>query len=134
MSIRDTIMGACARAQRGRTASPGRYVRGVQLVDVLTVTEAAVEWREVNGGATYTRPPAEFFARAVVALPAPTKPDAPEVDAVWAVASAKALPADERVAIIAATWPGVAGAAPVAQWLADLRMGREPVREVEGAA
>lgn len=118
-----------ARAQRGRTASPGRYARGVQLVDVLTATDAAVEWREVNGGATYSRPPAEFFARAVTAVPAPTKPDAPMVDAVWAIASAKALPADERVAIIAATWPGLVGSAPVAQWLAALRVGREPVRE-----
>lgn len=129
MSIRDAIMGACARAQHGRTATPGRYVRGVQLVDVLAVTDTAIEWREVNGGATYTRPPTEFFARAVVALPAPTKPDTPGVDAVWAVASAKALPADERVAIIAATWPGLVGPAPVAQWLRDLRVGREPVRD-----
>lgn len=127
-------MGSMARAQRGRTIVPGRYVRGLQLVDVLTVTDAAVEWRDVNGGATYSRPYAEFLARVVTAVPTPTKPAAPMVDAVWAIASARALPADERVAIIAATWPGLVGSAPVAQWLDDLRVGREPVRDPEVVA
>lgn len=134
MSIRDTIMGGMARAQRGRNVVPGRYVRGLQLVDVTAVADGVVEWREVNGGATHRGSTADFLARAITALPAPTKPDAPEVDAVWAVASAKALAADERAAIIAATWPGLAGAAPVAQWLADLRVGREPVRDPEVVA
>lgn len=133
MSIRDTFMSAMARAQRVRSVVPGRYVRGMQLVDVLAVADGVVEWREVNGGATHRGTTAEFLARAITALPAPQKPDAPEVDAVWALASAKALPADERVAIIAATWPGLVGTAPVSAWVADLRVGREPVRDPEVA-
>jgi hypothetical protein len=128
LSIRDTIMSGMARAQRGRTVVPGRYVRGLQLVDVIAVREGAVEWREVNGGATHRGPIADFLARAITTLAAPQKPDAPEVDAVWVVASTKALAADERVAIIAATWPGLVDALPVSAWVADLRVGREPVR------
>ena len=129
MSIRDIIMATVAQAQAQRPVEIGRYVRGAQLVDVLAVSEERIGWREVNGGAEYDRPRAEFLARAVTAVAPPQKPDADEADVVWAVASTKALAPEERVAIIAATWPTAAKAAPVDAWLAALRLGREPVRE-----
>lgn len=134
MNIRAAMMAACAGAQARLQPKPGLYLRGVLVVQVLSVDGDEVRWQEVASGRTFAMDRAAFASRAVVPLPLPNVAAPSETDSIWAIASLRTLPADQRLTIILATYPdAVRDAGPdgeVIAWVDALRGGREPTKAV----
>lgn len=137
MSLREALMAACARSQRGiRVRAGDRFVRGVEVVHVLAVADGNVQWEAPLTGEVYDLPAAMFRGRALRRLSAPSSAQgAPSLlDAVWGVLGSGGLTPEERLAIFDRAFTGWRArlepedVGRVEGWLAAVRRGEEPER------
>lgn len=138
MLARETIMLSVARRQAGvEVAVADRFVRGVELVDVVLVDGDRVKYTAPATGDSTTTTLAAFRSRALrrVAPPPAPPPEATDLlTAVWAIVGTRSLEAAERLALVRGVYPAAAAGregddrerAIIRAWIAALTAGNEP--------
>lgn len=128
----DLRAGIAAALRQSTPITPGRwYVRGGRLCVVTSTSPTLVRWL-FDDGSTGEGTPAEFRARALDEIEAPTDRGQSYLDDAWQIASAREVPAPIRIGVLGLTLqraPTDDDRLAVSRWVLALGQRREPQRE-----